>query len=63
MWSLTAALQKGMLQIVLVYHQHRLTVTTAMLDNQFDPLWGLVGDVFLNVTVAAEHALEIECCI
>lgn len=40
-----------------------MTVTTAMVDNQFDPLHGLVGDVDLNVMAAAEHAPEIERCI
>ncbi len=56
-------LKKGMQQIVSVYHRRGLTVTTAMVDNQFDSLWGLVGDVDLNVTAAAEHAPEIERCI
>ena len=38
-------------------------MTTAMVDNEFDVLRGLIGDVDLNVTAAAEHAPEIERCI
>jgi len=59
----TADLKKGMTQIVLVYWRRGLTVTTAMVDNQFNPLRGLVGDVDLNITTAAEHAPEVERCI
>jgi len=59
----TADLNKGMKQIVSVYQRRGLTVTTAMVDNQFNPLRGLVGDVDLNVTAAAEHAPEVERCI
>ncbi len=54
---------KGMLQVVAVYQWRGLTVTTAMVDNQFHPLQGMIGDVDLNITAATEHALEIECCI
>ncbi len=53
------ALHKGMLQVISVYRRRGMSVTTAMIDNQFDPLRGLVGDVDLNVTAAAEHAPEI----
>ncbi len=59
----TEDLRQGMQQIISVYQRRGLTVTTAMLDNQFDPLWGLLGTVDLNVTAAAEHAPEIERCI
>jgi len=59
----TADLKKGMTQIVLVYRRRGLTVTTAMVDNQFNPLRGLVGDVDLNITKAAKHAPEVERCI
>ena len=57
------ALKKGMMQIVAAYHRRGFNVTTAMVDNQFNPLRGLIGDVDLNVTAAAEHAPEIERCI
>ncbi len=56
-------LHKGMMQGVLVCHQRGLTVTTAMMDNQFDPLCGIIGDIDSNVTATAEHASLIECCI
>ncbi len=49
----TTSLQKGMEQIVSVYHCRGLTVTTAMVDNQFDPLCRSIGTADLNVTVAA----------
>ena len=58
-----AALRRGMLQIVSVYRRRGFRVHTAMVDNQFDPLRGQVGDVDLNVTAAAEHAPEIERAI
>ncbi len=56
-------LQKGMMQIALVCHWQGLSVTPALVDNQFDPLWDTIGNVNLNVTAAAEHTPEIECCI
>mmetsp|Transcript_9738 Transcript_9738/g.19457 ORF Transcript_9738/g.19457 Transcript_9738/m.19457 type:complete len:385 (+) Transcript_9738:661-1815(+) len=58
----SADLCKGMLQIVSVYCCRGLTVTTAMVDNQFNPLRCLIGDVDLNVTAASEHAPEIKQC-
>ncbi len=51
------------MQIVSVYCRRGLKVTTAMVDNQFNPLRDTIGDVDLNVTAAAEHAPEIERCI
>lgn len=56
-------LRKGMRQIVSLYERRGLVVTTAMVDNQFNPLRGLIGTVDLNVTAASEHAPEIERCI
>ncbi len=49
--------------MVLVYCHRGLTVTTAMVNGQFDPLCGKIGDVDLNVTVVAQHAPEIDRCI
>ncbi len=59
----TADLRKWIMQILSVYHQRGLTVTTAMVDNQFDFLQGVIGDVDFNVTAATKHAPEIERCI
>ncbi len=54
----TKDLCKGMAQIVSVYPRRGLTVTTAMVDSQFNPLQGWVGDVDLIITAAAGHAQE-----
>ena len=52
-------LQKALANAICIYLNKGFCVVTAIIDNQFIQLHGLLGSTDLNGTAAAEHTKEV----
>jgi len=63
MGRLKTSLKAASEQTIRLYHNCGKQVTTAMVDGEFDPLWGIMGSTDVIVVTAPEHVPETECII